>query len=358
MTNISINTNQIPDFHIDTVSIKRSVEKKGNDPFKWTINTLKESGTVKKKIILLIDDEPNTIQLINKCLSETEGDYELISSTDTRRACELTQSIMPDLIITEWRMSKSNGVDLIQELKSNPVTRDIPVLVFSSSKTKVRDIKSILSAGAVDCFSKSSDEKELAVRVYSILKQSDMFKAIRKREERILSEREKLMSDLNTLQEKAEINEREANARLELLIHSMGVKDKLLDKIHDLRPYLNAEGKTKLSYIAKQLKWELNEEKQFNLEKRFDESHYEFYNLLDQECGELTKNEKRLCAYFKSDHSASEIAKITHKSSNSINVAFARIRAKLRIPSNKELKDYLYNLLNGNVFMTVSRSVG
>lgn len=358
MTNISINTNPIPKLKIDTVSLRRSVEKRENrNPFKWTINSLKDTGTT-KKIILLVDDEPTTIQLINKCLADTEGDYEIISATDARRACELTESIMPDLIITEWRMSRINGVDMIKQLKSNPATRDIPVLVFSASKTTVKDIKTILSAGAVDCFSKSINERELSVRISVILRQNEAFKSLKNREEKLKLEMEKLVNSVAGLEEKVENNEREAGARLELLIHSMGVKDKLLEKIADLRPYLNAEGKTKLSYIAKQIKWELNEEKQFNLEKRFDESNYVLYNLLDQECGELTKNEKRLCAYFKSDHSASEIAKITHKSSNSINVAFARIRSKLGIPSNKELKDYLYNLLNGNAFMRITRSVG
>lgn len=346
MTNYSTIETVNPEPELDNMLSKELVNNRNGNPYKWTLKASKKPES-EKKIILLINEKPATIQLINKCLTDnnTESNYEIINATNAKIAYEISESVKPDLIISDWKIGEVSGLELVKRMKSNPVTKEIPVLVFSGVRASFKEIGLVLSAGAIDCMKKNIEEKELKVRIAAILRQTDLLKAFKKREEKIRKEREQLSENLEKLQMLVDTEQRESTTRLELLIHSMGVKDKLLDRIHDLRPYLNAEGKTKLTYIAKQLKWELSEEKQFNLEQRFDEKNYELYNLLDKECSELTKNEKRLCAYFNADHSATEIARITHKSSNSINVAFARIRTKLNIATNKELKVYLANLL-------------
>lgn len=356
MTNSTIRTsNQQP---LDTVLSRGRLEKRRNgNSYKWTLKA--SQSAVDKKTILLINENPATIQLINRCLADnnSENNYEIINATNATTAFEISESVKPDLIISDWSIGDMSSLELVKRIKSNPETREIPVLVFSGSRAPFKEVGSVLSAGAIDCLKKNIEDKELNLRITAVLKQTDLLKNFKEREEKIRKEREQLTQNLEELQMKVDTEQRESTTRLELLIHSMGVKDKLLDRIHDLRPYLNAEGRTKLTYIAKQLKWELNEEKQFNLEQRFDERNYDLYNLLDKECSELTKNEKRLCAYFNADHSATEIARITHKSSNSINVAFARIRTKLKISTNKELKVYLASLLNNNNLVRLKQDI-
>jgi hypothetical protein len=83
-------------------------------------------------------------------------------------------------------------------------------------------------------------------------------------------------------------------------------------------------------------------------EKDFDRLHSEFYFLLEKKCPTITKNEKRLCAYLKMNHGASDVAKLTNKSLNSINVAFARLRAKLQLPSSKDLRSFLLEMPSQN----------
>ena len=81
-----------------------------------------------------------------------------------------------------------------------------------------------------------------------------------------------------------------------------------------------------------------------NIERKFDEINAGLYAMLEKSCPEITKNEKRLCAYLKMDHRASDIAKTLNKSLNSINVGFARLRIKLRLPNTKDLRTYLNEL--------------
>jgi len=123
--------------------------------------------------------------------------------------------------------------------------------------------------------------------------------------------------------------------------NSRNVKEKLVAGINKLHPYLTLEGKSKLFALLKQLKWEVNEEIDLGIEKRFDETNAVFYSVLEKKCPEITKNEKRLCAHLKMNHRPSDIAKITNKSLNSINVALSRLRAKLQLPKTKDLQAYL-----------------
>jgi len=47
---------------------------------------------------------------------------------------------------------------------------------------------------------------------------------------------------------------------------------------------------------------------------------------------------------LKNESRASDIAKLTNKSLNSINVAFARLRAKLQLPNSKDLRSFLVEM--------------
>jgi PAS domain-containing protein len=141
---------------------------------------------------------------------------------------------------------------------------------------------------------------------------------------------EKLQTELSSIQV-------EVSTHLGLLIQAENEQDKLLEEMNTLRPYLNNEGKLKLAL----LKQELNEDSWLQFETRFDEINFSFFSHLQKKCPDITRNEKKLCAYLKMNLGAAEIAKMTNKSPNSINVAFARLRSKLRLHGNRELKTYL-----------------
>ncbi|MBI9035031.1 MAG: tetratricopeptide repeat protein [Bacteroidales bacterium] len=73
-----------------------------------------------------------------------------------------------------------------------------------------------------------------------------------------------------------------------------------------------------------------------DFEMRFKEVHSSFYRNLEKKFGELTPNEKKLCAFIRLGMSTKEIAAITQQSVNSLEVARTRLRKKLKI-SNKDV---------------------
>jgi hypothetical protein len=72
------------------------------------------------------------------------------------------------------------------------------------------------------------------------------------------------------LQNEIEQKQRELFLHLELLMHAGGVKDKMLESVNKLVPYLNMEGRSKLNTMVKQLRWELNDEANINFVRAWD----------------------------------------------------------------------------------------
>ncbi|MDB5011386.1 MAG: hypothetical protein JWQ06_2175 [Mucilaginibacter sp.] len=99
------------------------------------------------KKILVIEDEKDIRDTIVYILEE-QG-YEVISSEDSK-ILKSINNIKPDMLLldnwlTEWK-SDANGQQLSKQLKSNPSTSHIPIIIISA----VNDVQAIAEAGLAD----------------------------------------------------------------------------------------------------------------------------------------------------------------------------------------------------------------
>jgi len=101
------------------------------------------------KKILIIEDDKDIRESIVYVLQE-DG-YEVTASEDSKILRSVNE-LAPDMILldnwlTEWK-SDANGEQLSRELKSNPATSHIPVIIISA----VSNIKEIAEAGLADAY--------------------------------------------------------------------------------------------------------------------------------------------------------------------------------------------------------------
>ncbi|HEY1996434.1 response regulator [Paraburkholderia sp.] len=82
--------------------------------------------------ILLVDDELDSLWLFQLAL-EGRG-YHVILAEDGKSALEKASRCLPDLIVTDWNMPGTDGVELCEHLKFYPALAQIPV-VMSSGQT-------------------------------------------------------------------------------------------------------------------------------------------------------------------------------------------------------------------------------
>ncbi|QBD80073.1 response regulator transcription factor [Ktedonosporobacter rubrisoli] len=117
--------------------------------------------------VLVIDDEENIIEFIRLGL-RYEG-FQVESASDGEQGITVAQRINPDLVILDIMMPGMDGLEVCQRLRSNPTTRDVPILMLTA-KDDVRDRILGLRTGADDYLTKPFDFDELLERIRAILR--------------------------------------------------------------------------------------------------------------------------------------------------------------------------------------------
>lgn len=82
-----------------------------------------------KKKIIIIDDEPNIANLIKANLNPDK--YECISAADGEEGLKKVESEKPDLVVLDILMPKKTGYEVCFEIKNNPITAKIPVIMLT-----------------------------------------------------------------------------------------------------------------------------------------------------------------------------------------------------------------------------------
>ncbi|MDX1521440.1 MAG: response regulator, partial [Anaerolineae bacterium] len=142
-----------------------SVENKGST-FSFTIPITKTetvtddtediaSEEIDEKVIVAIDDDLTVIQLYERFL-EPQG-YKVVGITDGENVVERVKAHAPSGILLDVLMPKKDGWSLIRELKDDPETENIPVIICSI----VSDKKKGFSLGAADYMTKPINENDL-----------------------------------------------------------------------------------------------------------------------------------------------------------------------------------------------------
>ena len=116
----------------------------------------------KKPLILIVDDTTKNIQVLGNMLY-SKG-YNISVATSGKEALESVKAKTPDLILLDIQMPEMDGFEVCKNLKSNPSTKEIPV-IFLTAVTDPEKIVHGFELGAVDYITKPLNPAELFMRV-------------------------------------------------------------------------------------------------------------------------------------------------------------------------------------------------
>lgn len=118
--------------------------------------------------LLLIDDDPLLVRMYQKKL-ENDG-YEVGVAGDGQEGLEKAVSLGPDLILLDIMMPKMNGYEVLEKLKSQPSTKDIPVVCLTNMGSSAEDSDKAMEKGAVAYLVKAENRPaEVVTKVKEIL---------------------------------------------------------------------------------------------------------------------------------------------------------------------------------------------
>lgn len=129
-------------------------------------NNSNSSSTGTSRILIADDNEPNR-ELLEVYLADV--DCEIATAVDGSDTLEKVASFEPDIILLDIMMPKLSGFEVCQQLKADPVTRQIMVLMVTALG-ELGDIERAVEAGTDDFLSKPVNKIELVKRVENMLK--------------------------------------------------------------------------------------------------------------------------------------------------------------------------------------------
>ncbi|MFZ4622301.1 MAG: response regulator transcription factor [Bacteroidota bacterium] len=116
--------------------------------------------------ILVVEDDTNIEQLVSFKLKN--AGYTVSTAHNGAEALEFLKKQSVDLVITDVMMPVMGGKELVMELKKDPKTKSIPVVMLTS-RTLEKEIVEGFSLGVEDYIKKPFSPQELIVRVKTVL---------------------------------------------------------------------------------------------------------------------------------------------------------------------------------------------
>ena len=116
----------------------------------------------KKKKILIADDDTYVHELLTAVLSSNK--FDVIHAYDGQKTVERIDNEQPDLVVLDIMMPIKDGRDICQDLKKNPRTKDIKILMLSGKDEQLDRLVG-LESGADDYIAKPFSPSYLALRI-------------------------------------------------------------------------------------------------------------------------------------------------------------------------------------------------
>ncbi|HSH53886.1 MAG TPA: phosphate regulon transcriptional regulator PhoB [Methylotenera sp.] len=117
--------------------------------------------------ILVVEDEPAIQELL--ALNITQAGHNAMRALSVEHAQELLRETMPDLILLDWMLPGTNGLEFARKLKSDAVTKAIPIIMLTARGDEYDKVRG-LEVGADDYVTKPFSPRELNARIKAVLR--------------------------------------------------------------------------------------------------------------------------------------------------------------------------------------------
>ena len=132
------------------------------------VSTHNDSAEVGRMKILIVDDEPVNVALLEEILIENE--YTRFESvTDSMQVLEVCRKFQPDLVLLDLMMPPPDGFAILERLRAETQETFLPIVILTAD-TNDESKRRALDAGATDFLLKPFDHVEVALRIRNLLK--------------------------------------------------------------------------------------------------------------------------------------------------------------------------------------------
>jgi two-component system phosphate regulon response regulator PhoB len=126
-------------------------------------------GETDKPLVLVVEDEADLVTLLSYNL-EKEG-FRVSTAGDGDEAILMATENVPSLILLDWMLPLTSGVEVCRQLRRNPKTRDVPIIMLTARGEESDKVRG-LNAGADDYLTKPFSPTELVARMRAVMRRT------------------------------------------------------------------------------------------------------------------------------------------------------------------------------------------
>ena len=120
-----------------------------------------------KANVLIVEDESPILELL--ALNISQAGYNPLRAISAEHAEKLINEALPDIILLDWMLPGMSGVDFAKKLRSNALTKSIPIIMLTARSDELDKVKG-LEVGADDYITKPFSPRELNARIKAVLR--------------------------------------------------------------------------------------------------------------------------------------------------------------------------------------------
>ena len=132
-----------------------------------------------KQTILIVDDEPAIREML--CMALEAAAFSVIQAENAQQAHALIIDRRPHLVLLDWMMPGTSGLELLRRLRRDPLTETTPVIMLTAKAEEGGKVAG-LDSGADDYVAKPFSPRELIARIKAVLRRIARDEAHRNRQ--------------------------------------------------------------------------------------------------------------------------------------------------------------------------------
>jgi len=121
--------------------------------------------------VLLVEDETAVRDMLRFALAGK--DYELIEAASARQGFELLAERIPDMVLLDWMLPDSSGIEFARRMRREPPWQQIPIIMLTARAAEDDKVRG-LDSGADDYVTKPFSVRELQARMQALLRRSSI----------------------------------------------------------------------------------------------------------------------------------------------------------------------------------------
>jgi diguanylate cyclase (GGDEF)-like protein len=146
--------------------------------------------TDRRHALLVVDDDPNTVQLLRGWFGEDR--FDIHAADDGASGLQAVREVRPEVILLDLKMpGELDGIAVARRLKSDAATRSIPIILLTACRSVDQKVEAF-AAGADDYVTKPFEFEEIDARIQSMLRRRRMLVELESTIEDLQSENENL----------------------------------------------------------------------------------------------------------------------------------------------------------------------